>query len=504
MGTNDGAPMISALSWVPKGAARKVPFKNEPTEALPDMPDVSAEELQQGAAGAGAEGDFIDKLLEHYDSDSGEEDVPASLANLGKDLMFYDDPTDDPYMQGKKADDDSEDSDQEEMVILPNDGVLVTARKGDDDFSTLQVYVYEEEEGNVYEHHDIVLPAFPLCVEWLGVPLKNTPEHNFVAVGTFEPAIEIWDLDTIDCSEPLTSLGGMLVTSDPREEEIASAQKKGKKGKKKKAQKAPDQYLPGSHTSAVLSLSWNRLNEILLASGSADTTVKVWDLSQGTCAHTYTHHTKEVQSAQWHHTEGTLLLTGSMDGTVCLTDARSPDVVQRWTLPSEVECVSWKPTDPTVFSASTDSGLVLEFDARAGGGSAPRFTLDAHSDACSVVAHNPTVEGLFLTASHDKSVKVWDSKSGQPKLLGQNNLDIGAVFTASFWQDSPFIVAVGGESGKLKLWDVRDSTGVQKKYHKARDGVSSVPVASTMDDLDDSDHDMKGDDEESEPDEEEI
>ena len=185
----------------------------------------------------------------------------------------------------------------------------MTARKGDDDFSTLQVYVYEEEEGNVYEHHDIVLPAFPLCVEWLGVPLKNTPEHNFVAVGTFEPAIEIWDLDTIDCSEPLTSLGGMLVTSDPREEEIASAKKKGKKGKKKKAQKAPDQFLPGSHQSAVLSLSWNRLNEILLASGSADTTVKVWDLSQGTCAHTYTHHSKEVQSAQWHHTEGTLLLT---------------------------------------------------------------------------------------------------------------------------------------------------------------------------------------------------
>ena len=121
--------MISALSWVPKGAARKVPFKNEPTEALPDMPDVSAEELQQGAAGAGAEGDFIDKLLEHYDSDSEEEDVPKSLANLGKDLMFYDDPADDPYMQGQKADgDDSEDSDQEEMVILPNDGVLVRAR----------------------------------------------------------------------------------------------------------------------------------------------------------------------------------------------------------------------------------------------------------------------------------------------------------------------------------------------------------------------------------------
>ena len=72
----------------------------------------------------------------------------------------------------------------------------------------------------------------------------------------------------------------------------------------------------------------------------------------------------------------------------------------------------------------------------------PRFMLDAHSDACTVVAHNPVQEGMFLTASHDKTVKLWDSKSGTPKLLGQNNLDVGAVFSASFWADSPFIVAV--------------------------------------------------------------
>jgi len=66
---------------------------------------------------------------------------------------------------------------------------------------------------------------------------------------------------------------------------------------------------------------------------------------------------------------------------------------------------------------------------------------------------------------------------------------------------------VGGESGKLKLWDTRDNSGVQKKYVKARDGVSAVPIATTLDDIDDSDPDMGDDheeDEDSDPEEEEI
>lgn len=449
--------------------------------------------------GAKAEGDdLVEQLLEHYDSEEEDDDVPASLQNLGKDLMFYDDPADDPYLD-RNSDDDSG-SEAEEMTILPTDGVLVAARKGEDDFSTIQVYVYEEENGNVYEHHDITLPAFPLCVEWLGLPLRNSPEKNFLAVGTFEPAIEIWDLDTLNVMEPLASLGGVLVTEDPREEK-----KKKKKGKKKK-NKPVEQFVEGSHTSAVLSLGWNRCHEVLLASGSADCTVKVWDLSAASCAHTFTPHSKEVQSVQWHPTEASLLLSGSMDGTVSLIDARQPDAAGKWTLPSEVECVSWKALETGVFSVSTDTGLVLEFDARQGAGAAPRFMLDAHTDACTVVAHNPEVEGLFLTASHDKTVKLWDSKAGQPTLLGQNNLDVGAVFSASFWAESPFIVAVGGETGKLKLWDIRDNQTVQKKYKKARDGVAAVPVATTLDEID-SDQEMAEEDMEDDSDsdqEEEI
>ncbi|CRK13590.1 hypothetical protein BN1723_017352, partial [Verticillium longisporum] len=143
-----------------------------------------------------------------------------------------------------------------------------------------EVYVYEDAADNLYVHHDIMLPAIPLCVEWLDIPVhkqgvEKDATANFVAVGTMDPDIEVWDLDTIDCMYPNAILGQ---GGEGAEE---------KKKKKKKKAKANDEY----HVDAVLSLAANRKHRNLLASASADKTVKLWDLHTTKCAKSYTYHT---------------------------------------------------------------------------------------------------------------------------------------------------------------------------------------------------------------------
>jgi periodic tryptophan protein 1 len=44
---------------------------------------------------------------------------------------------------------------------------MIVAARTEDDVSHLEVYVFEENEDNLYVHHDVMLPSFPLCVEWL-------------------------------------------------------------------------------------------------------------------------------------------------------------------------------------------------------------------------------------------------------------------------------------------------------------------------------------------------
>ena len=61
----------------------------------------------------------------------------------------------------------------------------------------LQVWVYEDGgqdgESNIYVHHDIMLPAFPLCLAWMDCrPSGDAEPANLAAVGAMNPGIEIW------------------------------------------------------------------------------------------------------------------------------------------------------------------------------------------------------------------------------------------------------------------------------------------------------------------------
>lgn len=75
--------------------------------------------------------------------------------------------------------------------------------------------MYEEDQSNLYVHHEIQLSAFPLALEWLpiqptAVEANNANRGNFAIVSTFLPEIEIWNLDIVNVLEPTVILGGEI------------------------------------------------------------------------------------------------------------------------------------------------------------------------------------------------------------------------------------------------------------------------------------------------------
>lgn len=178
---------------------------------------------------------------------------------------------------------DSDDEDAEDDEIRPTDSLVVVAIT-EDEYSHLEIQLLSEDL-NLYTHHDITLPEFPICIAWMDCPPYQTNGSqisigNYCAVGTFDPAIEIWNLDVMDPLEPTAVLGGKLPEKKTRL-------------KKKKGDKNIS-FKPGSHTDAVMALGWNATYRQALASGSADKTVKIWDVTTQTCSHTFNHHKDKV------------------------------------------------------------------------------------------------------------------------------------------------------------------------------------------------------------------
>ncbi|KAL8572208.1 hypothetical protein ACOMHN_049384 [Nucella lapillus] len=174
---------------------------------------------------------------------------------------------DDPYITLKN----DGDSDEEDTDINATDNLIVCGRC-EGDMSVMEVYVYNEENSQLYVHHDYLLSSFPLVIEWLNFDGYENAPGNFVALGTMDPVIEILDLDIMESVGPMLTLG-----SQP--------EKSKKKGKKKES--------GTGHSQAVLDLSWNPNARHVLASASADTTVALWDLTEGKVATTLTQHSRE-------------------------------------------------------------------------------------------------------------------------------------------------------------------------------------------------------------------
>ena len=341
----------------------------------------------------------------------------------------------------------------------------------EDEVASIEIYVYEDDADNLYVHHDIMLPAIPLCVEWLDIPVgktsmdqpvDQTSKGNFLAVGSFDPDIEIWDVDSIDCMYPNAILG------KGGEESKVDQHSGQKKKKRKKSKKINDDY----HVDAVLALSANRNHRTLLASASADKTIKLWDLNTVKCAKSYSHvHTDKICSIEWHPKQTTALLSGSYDKTVVATDMRAPDAqAPRWAVESDVESVRWYPHQAHYFYITTENGLIHYHDSRmvpsTPEASSPVWKLQAHDQAVSSFDVNPIIPGYLVTGSFDKDVKLWNVLPTGPSLLVSRNLDVGKVFSTAFAPDAEvgFRLAVAGSKGAVQIWDTSTNAAVRRAF----------------------------------------
>ena len=107
-------------------------------------------------------------------------------------------------------------------------------------------------------------------------------------------------------------------------------------------------------------------NPNIVVSGSADETIKTWDITSGSCLSTLRGHDRKVLSVSW-SPDGTRLASGSIDTTVMIWDAASGEQLRSLKVDSAVYSVAFSP-DSTTLAAGLGfpSKSVLIFDVQSG------------------------------------------------------------------------------------------------------------------------------------------
>lgn len=339
--------MFSSLAWVPRGRLLNNPLKYHPTEADEKAAKTLIEELKAGAT---------PNDQEEYDDQLDEEEAEEQLDEPQNEHNIHQEGTTIP--DNIMDDDDEEQRDQFQLVNTDN--MLVCARSAELGF--VDCLVYNGQTDDFFFHHNMLITSIPLCTIYLDFsPLGNGASGNYCAVSTCSTEIEIWDLDTLDAISPVLTLGGV--------QEIGLKPKKSAPYnhylKNKRTKHVP---LPGSHKDHVLTLSWSPLHRNILSSGSADETIKLWDLNTAKCIATFSniHSGGPVSCIVFSpFCPGLLASTCIGDRKVAIISAMEPSPVPKvlTVLKADPEQLDWLAED--LLCCTTEMGEILVLNIKA-------------------------------------------------------------------------------------------------------------------------------------------
>lgn len=169
-----------------------------------------------------------------------------------------------------------------------------------------------------------------------------------------------------------------------------------------------------AHDNPVLRLAFNHKGD-LLASSSHDNSAKIWKVASPTSL-------EELQKIEEHK--------------------------------DSVHAVSFSPDSQTLATASYDGKIGL---FKLGGQDKPRFIENAHDGKVGTVTFSQDGKQL-LSSGEDRSIKLWDSQTGQAQTLAQTN---DVVLWSSWSPDNQSIAAVG----RSVSVDVYHTASRRLQYH---------------------------------------
>ncbi|KAA8491736.1 Vegetative incompatibility protein HET-E-1 [Porphyridium purpureum] len=214
----------------------------------------------------------------------------------------------------------------------------------------------------------------------------------------------------------------------------------------------------------------------LIASGSDDRTIKMWDARSGVCVRTMAGHAHGVYAVRF-SPDGRFIASGSWDQTVMVWDAHTGARISTLTGHSDpVWTLDFSPDGKLLTSGSDDRSIKI-WDLQT---CACVGTMTGHQHGVYAVRFSP--DGRYIVSgSWDQTVMVWDTDTGSCVRTLTEHLD--KVWAVDFSPDGWFIASASDDC-LIKVWDVqtgacvRTMTGHQHGVYAVRFSPDGRFIAS--------------------------
>ena len=209
----------------------------------------------------------------------------------------------------------------------------------------------------------------------------------------------------------------------------------------------PPQVLRG-HDNAITSLDISQ-NGRLIATGSLDRTVRLWDARTGNVTRTLRGHGGEVYAVAF-SPDNSRLASSSYDGCVLIWDVASGRLLRTLEVSGWSVAISFSPDSRQLAVGSQNRNITI-FDAQTGNN---LRTLETRG-SMNIVAFSPN--GRYL-ASGASAIALWDLQTGQiSRTLEGHQHSIRAV---AFSPDSRFIASASLDK-TARIWNVETGETVR-------------------------------------------